>query len=114
MSLKKPATDDTIGSIVRTIAQAADVEQVILFGSRARGDARPDSDVDLLVVESKPFGRTRSRRREVARLLMALAGFPVAKDILVYDSVEVKERSACINHVVAHALREGKVLYARA
>ncbi|MCX7111014.1 MAG: nucleotidyltransferase domain-containing protein [Proteobacteria bacterium] len=34
-----------------------------MFGSRARGDARPDSDVDLLIIESEPFSVQRSRRR---------------------------------------------------
>ena len=45
--------------MVAAIVEAADPEQVILFGSRARGDARPDSDVDLVVVEAEPFGPGR-------------------------------------------------------
>jgi predicted nucleotidyltransferase len=105
---------DILAQMVRTIVDTAAPEQVIVFGSWARGDARPDSDVDLLVVESKPFGPQRSRRRELARLWTALAAFPVAKDLLVYDCQEVEDRRTCLNHVVAHALREGKVLYARA
>ena len=41
--------------MVETIVREAAPEVIILFGSRARGDARPDSDVDLLVVETEPF-----------------------------------------------------------
>ena len=61
-----------LDQIVRTIVDEVDPEQVVLFGSRARGDARPDSDVDLLVVESEPFGTSRSRHAEIVRLGRAL------------------------------------------
>ena len=71
------------------IVDAADPEQVILFGSRARGDARPGSDVDLVVVEAEPFGPGRDRRAETVRLLRALGGSGVATDILVYSRDEV-------------------------
>ncbi|MFZ4703922.1 MAG: nucleotidyltransferase domain-containing protein [Candidatus Methylumidiphilus sp.] len=49
--------------MVDIIVREADPEQIILFGSRARGDARPDSDVDLLIIESEPFSVQRSRCR---------------------------------------------------
>ena len=60
--------------MVETIVREVAPEAIILFGSRARGDARPDSDVDLLVVETEPFSPQRSRRKEAARLYMALRG----------------------------------------
>lgn len=66
-------TDAILDRMIRTIVDEVDPEQVILFGSRARGDARPDSDVDLLVIESKPFGAGRSRHAEEVRLYRALA-----------------------------------------
>jgi len=37
--------------IVEKMRHAGSPEKVVLFGSRARGDAKPDSDIDLLVVE---------------------------------------------------------------
>ena len=43
-------TDDLLSDMVQAIVAEVDPEQVILFGSRARGDARKDSDVDLVVV----------------------------------------------------------------
>ena len=109
-----PPKGELLAQMVRTIVDTVAPQQVIVFGSWARGDARPDSDVDLLVVESEPFGPQRSRRRELTRLWTALRAFPVAKDVLVYDRREVEDRRSCLNHVVAHALREGKVLYAKA
>ena len=99
--------------MVQAIVDVADPEQVILFGSRARGDAGVDSDVDLVVVEAEPFGPGRDRRAEAARLWRALAGFRVPKDILVYSRDEVDYWRDSLNNVLARALREGRVLYER-
>ena len=52
-----PVTDALLDQMVQAIVAEVDPEQVILFGSRARGDAREDSDVDLVVVEAEPFGK---------------------------------------------------------
>jgi len=99
--------------MIRVIVDTANPEQIILFGSRARGESRHGSDVDLLIIESDPFGEKRSRRKEMAKLWRALASFPFAKDILVYSRDEVEYWRHSLNNVVAKALREGKVLYER-
>ena len=99
--------------MIRTIVDEVDPEQVVLFGSRARGDARPDSDVDLLVIESEPFGNGRSSHTETVRLNRTLAATPVARDILVYSRDEIEKWRGSLNHVAARALREGRVLYTR-
>ena len=57
-----PVTDELLDGIVRAIVNEVDPEQVILFGSRARGDAREHSDVDLIVIEAEPFGAGRLAR----------------------------------------------------
>ena len=67
--------DALLHRMVKAIVDEVDPEQVILFGSRARGDATADSDVDLVVVEAVPFGDGRDRRAEATRLWRALA-FP--------------------------------------
>lgn len=85
----------------------------ILFGSRARGDARADSNVDLVVVEAEPFGPDRDRGAEETRLRRALAEFHAPKDILVYSLDEADRWRSSLNHVLARALREGEVLYER-
>jgi uncharacterized protein len=54
---------ETVQEIVKRLVQAAQPEQIILFGSGARDEAGEDSDVDLLVIESEPFGPERSRCR---------------------------------------------------
>lgn len=105
--------DALLARMVRVIVDEVDPEQVILFGSRARGDEAAGSDVDLLVVESTPFGEGRSRGVEETRLWRALASFHVPKDILVYSRDEVEYWRDSLNNVCARALREGKVLYER-
>lgn len=99
--------------MAQALVDEADPEQVILFGSRARGDSGPDSDVDLIVVEREPFGTNRNRRAEMVRLDNALRPFPVPSDVLVYSLEEVEYWRDSINHVLARALREGIVLYTR-
>ena len=105
--------DALLDRMIRTLVAEADPEQVVLFGSRARGDARPDSDVDLLIVESEPFGPGRSRHAETVRLDRALPETPVGRDLLVYSRDEIERWRGSRNHVAARALREGRVLYAK-
>lgn len=95
--------------IVRTVAP----RKVVLFGSYARGTAGPHSDLDFLVVEDDPFGPERSRNAEMVKLWRALGDYGIAKDFLVYTREEVERWKDAQNHVIAQALREGKVLYER-
>ena len=116
MNATPPATqvtDPLIEQMVQAIVAEVDPEQVILFGSRGRGDERENSDVDLIVVEAEPFGPGRSRHQEMVRLYHALAGFFVPADVLVYSHADVAYWRDSLNHVLARALREGKVLYER-
>lgn len=102
-----------LDEVVNRILAVADPVLVVLFGSRATGQARDDSDLDLLVIQREPFGGQRSRRREAMRITQALAGIPVSVDILLYDVTELEYWKDSLNHVLARALREGTVLYER-
>lgn len=104
-------TDALLGRMVQAVVDEVDPEQVILFGSRGRGDERENSDIDLIVVEAEPFGPERSRRKEMVRLHHALAEFQVPIDMLVYSQEDVAFWRDSLNHVLARALREGNVLY---
>ena len=105
--------DALLQRMTAALVEAANPEQVILFGSYARGEAGPDSDVDLIVIEAEPFGPERNVRLEEARLRRALPGFDVSVDILVFSRDDVDYWRDSLNHVLARALREGKVLYER-
>ncbi len=105
------AAETVIRDMAAVVAREVDPEAIILFGSHATGGARPDSDVDLLVVEAAPFGPNKDRRQEMVRLWRALDRFPVGKDILVYSREEVERWRTARNHIIARALREGRLLY---
>ncbi len=110
----KKVTDAVIDQMVQAIVGETDPEMVILFGSRARGDFRVHSDVDLIVVEAEPFGPQRSRHKEMLRLRQVVRPFAVPVDVLVYSQDDVEYWRDSLNYVLARALREGRVLYQRA
>ncbi|MDO8413139.1 MAG: nucleotidyltransferase domain-containing protein [Gallionellaceae bacterium] len=105
--------ESILQKIVDVIVRERSPQAVILFGSRARGDAQSDSDVDLLVIEQEPFSPQRSRRKEVAHLQMALRKFPFSKDILLYSREEFEHWRHSLNHLIGRASREGKVMHGR-
>lgn len=105
--------DTLINEMTECIVKEVNPSRIILFGSVARGTVRDSSDIDLLIIEDAPFGAGRSRFHETGRINRALAHFGVAKDILVYSVDEVVRWRDSLNHVIAHALREGRDLYVR-
>jgi len=100
---------DLLADIVRRIVETAQPEKIILFGSRARGDARPGSDFDLLVIKESD----EPRYRRDAPLYLALAGVNAPVDVLTYTPEEVRDWSAVPQAFITTAVREGKVVYER-
>ncbi len=99
--------DATLQEMVRRIILIGNPQKIILFGSRARGDAQPDSDYDLLLIE--PSDQPRHRR--AARYRRALRGLAQTKDILVWTPEEVAEWRDVPNAFITTAINEGIVLY---
>jgi len=106
-------SETVLAEMVQAIVREVDPEQIYLFGSHARGEARADSDVDLLVVEREPFGPRHSRFQQINRLYRALSSFRIPKDILLYSRDEFAKWRNSLNHVVSCCYREGKLLYER-
>jgi predicted nucleotidyltransferase len=102
-------TEQILHAMIERIEEIARPERVILFGSRARGEARSNSDYDLLVIAESD----EPRYRRSAALYAALASVPVEADLLVYTPAEVEEWSAVPQAFVTTAIREGQVLYER-
>lgn len=99
--------------IVKAILNEVEVEKVILFGSRARGDDKPESDLDLLIIQKHNFSKSKSRWNETIKIRKALKNYIVSKDILLFSESEVDYWKDSINHIIPTCLKEGKVLYAR-
>ena len=108
-SARRPTVQLLIGRMVKRIVKEFDPEQVILFGSQARGDAGPDSDVDLLVVMDVRGSRLEQR----LAIRGALRDFLVPMDILVTTPEDFAWRKDIVGTIEWPASREGKVLYAR-
>jgi predicted nucleotidyltransferase len=90
----------------RRLSAAAPDARVILFGSHARGDARPDSDLDLLVVEPD----LKSRRTEFVRLREALGAMGIPIDLIVVSSDHAKRWGPVPGTLMHEALRDGRVI----
>ncbi len=101
--------DHCVGRIVQIVVERFHPLRVILFGSHARGTARSDSDVDLLVVMS---GVT-DRRRAAVEIRRSLVGVPVPKDIVVATPEDLVRRGDCVGSILRPALREGTIVYER-
>ena len=96
-----------VEEIVRRIVETVHPEKIILFGSLARGNARPESDLDLLVIAQSQ----EPRYRRSAPLYGILSDIFIPMDILVYSPEEVEEWSGVRQAFITTAIREGRVLY---
>lgn len=97
-----------IQEMVRRIVEGFDPEKIILFGSQARGDSGPDSDVDLLVIMD-----TAAKRDAAVRIGVALHALGVPKDVIVITPGEFERRKNIVGTVAYPAHHEGRILYER-
>ena len=88
-------------------------KQVILFGSRARGNSGNDSDVDLCIVQDRERWICKSRREETARIRRIFAHSPIAMDLVLLTDKEALSWAQEPPHDLARALNEGVTLYYR-
>jgi uncharacterized protein len=109
MTVSLATQPECLPEAIRRITRQCDPLRIILFGSWARGDARPDSDIDLLVV----LPHVENKRQTASRIGNALCDLPASKDIVVTTPEEIAARGNVIGDVLRPALREGKVVYER-
>ena len=103
---RKRIPQRAIDQVVKQIVEKFKPQKIILFGSYARGNPRPESDVDLLVVMDTSL-REVQQSVEIHHSLNIMFGL----DLLVYTPKHLKERAEMSDWFVLDILKEGKVLY---
>jgi predicted nucleotidyltransferase len=99
--------EKTLQGIVERIVAVARPSRVILFGSYGRGDASPESDLDILVITpqlANPYD-------EVVRLRKAVGNVGIDVDVLAYSEGEYERRSQVPGTVLYWARKEGRAVY---
>lgn len=102
--------DKTLDLIVRRIVENYDPEKILLFGSRAGGLPRNDSDYDILVVADMANAAAKERAYKIRRL------FPnrdFSLDVIVKTPNEFASCSRALGHICKTALESGRVIYER-
>jgi predicted nucleotidyltransferase len=104
----KKVNPKVLDKIVRRIVKVAKPERIIMFGSAARGEMGPNSDVDLLVIKKGKYHRGRLEER----IYMNMHGVGQAVDVIVVTPDDVERYKDSFALVIYPALKEGKVVYA--
>lgn len=99
--------DAVVEKVVRRIAEGVRPDKVILFGSRARGEAGSESDLDFLIVHSGPESKRELKLK--IRRLFPRQGF--AMDLLVLTPDEFRRFEGVAGSAARIAAREGVVCY---
>ena len=99
---------EVIEQLVRRIIELVQPLRIMLFGSAARGEMGPDSDIDVLVV--MPEGV--HRRRTAQLLYRQIRGIGVPFDILVATPTDLERHKDNIGLIYQTVLREGREVYA--
>jgi predicted nucleotidyltransferase/HEPN domain-containing protein len=100
--------DSLIEDVARVITEQFNPRRIVLFGSHARGDAGPESDLDLFVEIE-----TRDRRNTAAAIQHAISEREWPMDIIVFTPDDVAQWTGQIGTILYDVEREGKVLYDR-
>ncbi|NEP18322.1 MAG: nucleotidyltransferase domain-containing protein [Leptolyngbya sp. SIO4C1] len=88
--------DDDLAQIIEILKGFSDIESAVLFGSRAKGNYKPGSDVDLAIMGSKATLATAS---EVAYRLDEETLMPYFFDVVLYSALDEPNLKAHIDRV---------------
>lgn len=110
MTLEPLTSESALQQAVDRIASRFHPDKIILFGSRARGQAGPDSDADLLII----MPVNGSKRQQAVQIDLALEGIPIPIDLVVVTPEEVQKYRDVTGTIIREALQEGKILYDQA
>ena len=105
---REQVVENTRAAVSALASERAEIERVVLFGSMARGDAVPGSDVDLLMVLSESRFPFLDRSVEYKP-----KGIPVAVDVFAYTEDEIQKMTRDGHMLLKQALSEGMIIYDR-
>ena len=106
--MSKTALDTALDVLVARIVEIAQPDRIILFGSAARGDMGPDSDIDLLVVKTDV-----EHRGHLAQEIHAhLPSVDIPVDVLVVTPEDIERFKDRVGTIIGPAIREGREIYA--
>lgn len=100
--------NSVVDELVQRIVAAVHPLRVVVFGSAVRGEAEPDSDIDILVV--MPEGT--HRRRTAQYLYRSISGIKIPFDLIVATPSDLDRHKDNANLIYRGILREGKTVYA--
>lgn len=100
-------SEKKIKQIIEKLIETAKPQQIYLFGSYARGDAREKSNLDFLVVERK----LKSQRKEMVRLHDAIRSMRIPVDILVASEATFNEWADIPGTIIHRVKTEGRLCY---
>jgi predicted nucleotidyltransferase len=109
ITARKRIPQEAIEQVVRTIVERFQPQRVILFGSYAYGEPRPESDVDLLVVMETSLKETE----QAVRICQAI-DYHFGLDLIVCSPAKLEQRLSLGDWFLREAVGRGKVLYERA
>jgi predicted nucleotidyltransferase len=107
MNTSPTVNQAALDEIIRRIVEVAAPDRIILFGSAARGEMGPHSDLDLLVIKPGDY----SRLRLAQEIYRNLRGVDYAVDIVVATPDIIERYGKSIGLVYRPALREGLAVY---
>ena len=105
--MERILSEQILAEMIRRVVEVAHPQRLILFGSAARGDLGPHSDVDLLVVVDQPV----HRRRLAQAIYRNLVRVGFAADIVVVTTQDLERYKDNRYTVIRPALEEGQVVY---
>jgi len=104
-----PTDDPLVAEITERLVALYKPDRVYLFGSAARGDAKPGSDYDFMVLVAED---TPKEERQTPKINEVLADIDAPVDVLVWPRDYFDERLHLPASFPATIVREGKLLYA--
>ena len=108
-----PPIEERLAGMANAIRQLIPAAEVRLFGSRARGEAGPESDVDLLITAPDAWLASRDRFALLADLWGAVAQPDLSVDLVLHSTSEAAHRAQKPGSMVQEALRDGVLLDGR-